>query len=308
KSLIPTYLFQLGFPGDSFAIEVACSLGLENQLIERAKHLTGSQNLEFTELVKKLQEEKKQLSTESWQVKLKRRNLDATIAEYELRIKKFDDELKARRRELLKEYQQELIDNQKLLLQEIDSLKLSEREERRKKGSHLVDKLQEMQSENREKINGLEKDKKQLAFDPQPGDTVWLSDFETDAVIVEIKDKDVLVDMNGITFKTKRTQIYATEKQSEKEFIPLARIKAAPSAHFELKLLGCTFEEAQPLIDEFIDSALVSGLHTLRIVHGKGTGALRTKVRDYLTKKKQVKTIGTPPQEAGGSGVTVLTI
>lgn len=308
KSLIPTYLFQLGFPGDSFAIEVASSLGLEKQLIERAKHLTGSQNLEFIELIKKLQEEKKQLSTESWQVKLKSRNLDATITEYEQRIKKFDDELKARRRELLKEYQQELIDNQKLLLQEIENLKQSEREERRKKGSQLVGKLQEMQTENREKINGLEKDKKQLAFDPQPGDTVWLSDFETNAVIVEIKDKDVLVDMNGITFKTKRSQIYATEKQQEKETVPLTRVKAAPSAHFELKLLGCTFDEAQPLIDEFIDNALVSGLHTLRIVHGKGTGALRTKVRDYLKKKKQVKTIGTPPQEAGGSGVTVLTI
>ena len=308
KSLIPTYQFQHGFPGDSFAIEVASSLGLEKQLIERAKHLTGSQNLEFTELIKKLQEEKKQLATESWQVKLKNRNLDATIAEYEQRIKKFDDELKTRRRELLKEYQQELIDNQKLLLQEIESLKQTEREERRKKGSQLVDKLQEMQSENLEKLGGLEQGKRKLAFDPQPGDTVWLSDFETNAVVVEIKDKDVLVDMNGITFKTKRLHIYEAQTSPDKENVTITRVKATSAAHFELKLLGCTFNEAQPLIDEFIDNALVSGLHSLRIVHGKGTGALRTKVRDYLKKKKQVKTIGTPPQEAGGSGVTVLTI
>jgi len=308
KSLIPTYQFQLGFPGDSFAIEVASSLGLGQALIERAKHLTGSQNLEFTELIKKLQEEKKQLATENWQVKLKRHNLDSTIAEYEQRIKKFDEELKAKRKELLKEYQQELINNQKKLLQEIEGLKLSEREERRKKSSDMVDKLQEMQSENQDKLNGFDAKKRKLAFDPQPGDTVWLSDFETNAVVVEIKDNDVFVDMNGITFKTKRSAIYESQEKQEKEITTFSRIKATPSAHFELKLLGFTFNEAQPLIDEFIDTALVSGLHSLRIVHGKGTGALRTKIRDYLKMNKQVKTIGTPPQEAGGSGVTVLTI
>ncbi|MBM4399567.1 MAG: Smr/MutS family protein, partial [Candidatus Cloacimonetes bacterium] len=308
KSLTPTYLFQLGFPGDSFAIEVAASYGLEKELIERAKNLTGSQNLEFTELIKKLQEEKKQLASESWQVKLKSRNLDAVISEYEQRIKKFDDELKSKRRELLKEYQQDLINNQKMLLQEIENLKQSEKKERRKKTTELVSKIQDIQQDNLVTINDIESKQRNQAHSPKIGDTVWLSNFETDAVVVDIKDNEILVDMNGITFKSKPENIFESEKKQESYSSPLPRVKVSSGAHFELKLLGCTFDEAQPLIDEFIDSAVVAGLHSLRIVHGKGTGALRTKVRDYLKKKKQVLSIGTPPQEAGGSGVTVLTV
>jgi DNA mismatch repair protein MutS2 len=73
----------------------------------------------------------------------------------------------------------------------------------------------------------------------------------------------------------------------------------------ELKLLGLTFFEAMPLIDEFLDNAQLSGFSTLRIVHGKGTGALRAKVRDYLSRKQIVKSIETPPPFEGGSGVTV---
>jgi DNA mismatch repair protein MutS2 len=310
KSLIPTYLFQLGFPGDSFAIEVAASLGLHSELIARAKHLTGSQNLEFTEMIKKLAEEKKLLATESWQVKLKSKNLEATIKEYEQRIKKFDDELKSKRKELLKEHQQELIDKQKVLLNELDELKHTDREERKKKTTDMVSKLQDLQSENLDKINDFDPKQRKLVFDPQPGDTVWLADFETNAVIVELKDKDVFVDMNGIHFKTKRSNLMESQKAQIEavQTQSYAKVKTTASAHFELKLLGLTFDEAQPLIEEFIDAAVVAGLHSLRIVHGKGTGALRTKIQNDLRMKKQVLTFGTPPQEAGGSGVTVITV
>ncbi len=312
KSLIPTYQFQLGFPGDSFAIEVAASLGLNPELIERAKHLTGSQNLEFTELIKKLSEEKKLLATEGWQVKLKSKNLEATIKEYELRIKKFEDELKAKRKELLKEHQQELINKQKALLNDLDELKLTDREERKKKTTEMVSKLQDMQSENLDKIHDIEPKKRKPVFNPHPGDTVWLCDFETNAVIVEIKDKDVFVEMNGIHFKTKRENLMESQRaQSNTKVEPVqtySKVRVTPSAHFEIKLLGLRFDEAEPLLDEFIDAAVFAGLHSLRIVHGKGTGALRAKIRDYLKMKKQVLTIGTPPQEAGGSGVTVITV
>lgn len=310
KSLIPTYLFQLGFPGDSFAIEVAASLGLNKELIDRAKHLTGSQNLEFTEMIKKVAEEKKQLATESWQVKLKSKNLEATIKEYEQRIKKFDDELKSKRKELLKEHQQELINRQKALLNDLDDLKHVDREERKKKTTEMVSRLQELQSENLDQLNDVDSKKRKQVFNPHPGDTVWLNDFETNATIVEIKDKDVFVDMNGIHFKTKLSNLM--ESQNAKVVEPVqtfSRIKTSPStAHFEIKLLGLRFDEAEPLLDEFIDAAVCAGLHSLRIVHGKGTGALRTKIRDYLKMKKQVLSMGTPPQEAGGSGVTVITV
>jgi DNA mismatch repair protein MutS2 len=308
KSLIPTYQFQLGFPGDSFAIEVAAGLGLNPELIERAKKLTGSQNLEFTELIKRLQEEKKVLAQESWQLTLKNKNLEATTREYEQKIKAWDDEQKARKREFLKLQQQELIDWQKLLQNELEDIRQSDKDERRKKTEDLFSVVQEQQTQTHHKLTGFDKKKLTQAFDPKPGDTVWLSDFDTTAVIVDMRGTDVMVDMNGIRFKTKRSHIYETQKKQEEQVNQYSRVNTTSTASFELKILGLTFDEAEPKIDEFIDDALVAGLHNLRIVHGKGTGALRTKVRDYLRTKKVVKTIGTPPIEAGGSGVTVITI
>jgi DNA mismatch repair protein MutS2 len=88
----------------------------------------------------------------------------------------------------------------------------------------------------------------------------------------------------------------------------LFRTSVSPKAKFELKLLGLTFDEAKPLIEEFIDDAAFAGLHTLRIVHGKGTGALRSKVRDYLRRRKGILGIDTPPMNEGGSGVTLVKI
>jgi len=308
KSLTPTYKFELGFPGDSFAIEVASSLGLEPSLVNRARQLTGTQNLEFTELIKKVQEERKHLATVSWQVELKQRNLEAKIKEYEQRIKQFDEELKLKRKELLKEQQQELIQSQKQLLREMEDLKNVSFEQRKKKTEELTEKMQTLQRTTREEIKSLETDQNVSVTDAQTGDSVWLADFETEATVVERKGQTVLVDMNGIRFKTELSNLRASQADKTEETAPFVKVKAAPSAQFELKLLGLTFDEAKPLIDEFIDNAYLAGLHSLRIVHGKGTGALRTKVRAYLKTKKQVLTITTPPQAAGGTGVTVITI
>jgi len=308
KSLTPTYKFELGFPGDSFAIEVAASLGLESSLVNRARQLTGTQNMEFTELIKKVQEERKQLATVSWQVELRQRNLEAKIKEYEQRIKQFDEELKLKRKELLKEQQQELIQSQKQLLREMEDLKNVSSEQRKKKTEELAEKMQTLQRVTREEIKSLEPDQDRPVTDPQSGEIVWLTNFETEATVVERKGQTVLVDMNGIRFKTELSNLRASQIDKTEATAPSVKVKAAPSAQFELKLLGLTFDEAKPLIDEFIDNAYLAGLHSLRIVHGKGTGALRTKVRAYLKTKKQVLTIATPPQSAGGNGVTVITI
>ncbi|MFO7895394.1 MAG: Smr/MutS family protein, partial [Candidatus Cloacimonadales bacterium] len=73
-----------------------------------------------------------------------------------------------------------------------------------------------------------------------------------------------------------------------------------------LKILGYIFDEARPEIDKFIDDAVINGLDNIRIVHGKGTGALRSKVRQYLRKKKKVESFESAAAAAGGDGVTVV--
>lgn len=310
KSLTPTYRLSTGIPGDSFAIEVASSLGLDSVLIERARSLSGSQNLEFTELLKKMQAEKKALGRASYEYQLKTRNLEAKLQELESKESSLETELKERKRKFIKELQSELIAQQKLYQNEQDSLRKLDREERKshseRKLHELGDKLQSIRMELAE--SGA--DGHRPLVDPQPGDRVWLANFDAEATVLEIRDQTATVDMNGISFKTPLDSLYAASAKASPESGALvaARTSTAAKARFELKLLGLTFDEARPQIDEFLDEAVLAGLHTLRIVHGKGTGALRSKVREYLQRKKQVASLETPPMNEGGSGVTIVKI
>lgn len=309
NSLTPTFRFATGIPGDSFAIEVASSLGLQPELINRAKSLSGSQNLEFTELLKKMQAEKKAFGRASYEYQLKTRNLEAKLQELEGRETKLEDELKERKQKFIKELQSELISQQKLYQQEQESLRKLDREERKtlseRKLQDLSQKLQGIREELAEAGTGDHR----KARDPQPGDRVWLASFETEATLLEIRDGNASVDMNGIGFRVPVESLYQAKSQTQKmDSPPVARTHAAPQTRYEIKLLGLTFDEARPLIDEFLDNATLAGLHTLRIVHGKGTGALRMKVRDYLQRKKMVISLETPIPSEGGSGVTLVKI
>lgn len=309
KALTPTYKFVPGFPGDSFAIEVASALGLDDSLISRAKELCGSQSIEFVELLKTMQAEKKKLAREHYEYELKNRNLQARIDELNTKNAEFEKELKSRKQQFLKEQQQELIALQKAYTAELNEIRSLDKEERKHHSESRLSKLQDKQKEITQTLRQLAPQNRDVARDPRPGDKVWLADFEADAVVLSVKDGEVLVDMNGISFKTHTENIYASKQKPKEDFIPLTKARISSNlARREIKLLGLTFDEAQPIIDEAIDEAIVAGIHSLRIVHGKGTGALRTKVRDYLGRKKQVISISTPPPALGGSGVTIANV
>ncbi|HOH60815.1 MAG TPA: Smr/MutS family protein, partial [Candidatus Cloacimonadota bacterium] len=308
KSLIPTYRFSTGIPGDSFAIEVAASLGMDPELIGRAKSLAGTQNLEFTTLIKKMQEEKKNLAKQSYEYELKSRNLEARLQEAENREQEWEKELKARRQKHLKDLQGELISFQKLYNREISDIKNLDKEERKRLSER---KLQDINAKTEELSRELIKSNAEGLLplkNPRVGDRVWLANFDAEAIILEIQGSSARVDMNGISFKTEIANLYSPKSRDGEPAKPLTAVKATPRVQTELKLLGLTFDEAMPLIDEFLDNAAMTGFSTLRIVHGKGTGALRAKVRDYLSRKKQVKSMETPPMFEGGNGVTVVKI
>jgi len=308
-SMQPTYSFVRGLPGDSYAIEVAAALGLDPLLIERAKELCGSQNIEFTELVQKLQQEKKRLAQEVYQYQLQTRNLQARAQEFEQKSDRFEQDIKQRKRTIYRELEQELIAYQKKLQRELDEIRTLDRKDRKAITAHKLKSVNVLHQDLNRRQKELQPQERSRIFVPKVGERVWIASFETDAVILEIKGDEVVVDMNGITFKTTADQIFEHQGETREAVSqPIYRNPAPIAAKFELKLLGLTFDEARSMLDEFIDNATLAGLHKLRIVHGKGTGALRTKVRHYLQKKPQVKEIATATFDAGGSGVTIVTL
>ena len=145
--------------------------------------------------------------------------------------------------------------------------------------------------------------------DPKIGETVWVRDFEDVGEIINIKDELIRVRINEIQYTTGMDNLFQLDKKEVKKETVRTRIQIPDKQfNFELKLLGYRFDEARPEIDSLIDNARVNGLLMVRIVHGKGTGVLRKKVRQYLRSHKKVKEFYTPPPEAGGDGVTVVSL
>jgi DNA mismatch repair protein MutS2 len=307
----PTYRFVFGLPGDSFAIDVAEGLGLNENIIKRSKELAGTQNVELTNLIKRLEEEKKKLGQITYKHQLQVALLKGKEEEYKTKIVKLEVEAKDIKKKHLKEAQQYLIDMQKELNQDLDNIKKLDKEERKTKNLKILNKLSQKHSEISAESQRLSPRNSSKIGKPQVGMRVWVESFETEANIIEINKSSVIVDMNGITFKTSLDNIVTLPQHREKakdkeQAVSIVSTNATQKASFELKLLGLTFDEAKSLINEFIDNANLAGLKKLRIVHGKGTGALRTKVRQHLQRIRIVKTFYTPPENVGGSGVTIV--
>jgi len=256
-----------------------------------------------------MHEEKKKFSVSSYQNELKTRLLENKLQELAKKEEDWEKEVIQRRQNYLKELQQELISQQKIYQNELEELKTLSKQERKSLSEYKLHYIETKTAEIQKELNDNINDNLSPIRNPQPGTKVWLSNFDTEAVILSIEGEQAKVDMNGITFQTPVSTLFET-KTKEVVIKNETKVKAniAPKAKFELKILGLTFDEAKPLIDDFLDDATLAGLHSLRIVHGKGTGALRNKVRDYLKKRKEVKCLGTPGPNEGGTGVTIVTI
>jgi len=307
----PTYKLLLGFPGNSFAIDIAAKLGLQDSLVQRASMLTGSQNVELTDLLKKMNEEKIRLAENNYQHELKMRLQDGKAAELQQKIDTLEAEKKALLRAALTDTQDFLTGVQKSINNELSELKQLSKEEKKQKATQITKEISKFQTDIKNRKQALGE---QVLSDTDIciGDTVWLTTFETHAKIVDIQKGVYKVDMNGITFECRLDDMYKITPEKSQQPVTVVSSKSetpfSRKAKLEINLLGKTYDESLPLITDLIDNAILCGLSKVRIIHGRGTGVLRKKIRDYLRGNKKVKEYYSPPQEAGGDGVTVVVV
>ena len=303
----PTYQFKLGLPGNSFAIEVASQLGLDADLIERAKALAGNQNVELTDLLKKIAEQKNELAHHNYQFKLKSTLLGQKISEYEKKISDIKSEEKSIKKRSLREARDFLVTLQKELNQEISTIKKTNKDKKNidlKGALSKVVKLNQELTQEEEELSPIEL---KPVVKVKKGQRVWVKDFDEVGEVLSVKDDLIKVQINEIQYSTGLGNLFQLDEEIEitEKIKPSIKLPEQ-QFHFELKLLGYRYDEARPEVESLIDNALVNGLHMVRIVHGKGTGVLRKKIRQYLRGNKKVKEFFTPPNEAGGDGVTVV--
>lgn len=310
-SLRPTYRFMQGVPGRSNAFEIARRLGLSETIIQDAMNMTNTDN-DVNQVIEKLEAQ----TLES------RKRLD-TIQEVEQENLKFNRALRKLYNELNRERETEL-NKAREEAKEIVDMALSE-SDRILQGLHAKSQLKpheiiEAKAQLKKlapetvdlsKNKVLKKAKKARA--PKVGDEILVISYgQRGSLVKQLKDGrwEAQVGLIKMTLEEKEFNLIKVEKeaaQPKKRQVNVVKRSNASGPRARLDLRGKRYEEAMQELDGFIDQALLNNMAQVDIIHGIGTGVIREGVTKYLRRNKHVKSFEYAPQNAGGSGATIVT-
>ena len=310
-SLRPTYRFMQGVPGRSNAFEIARRLGLSETIIQDAMKMTNTDN-DVNQIIEKLEAQ----TLES------RKRLD-TIQEVEQENLKFNRALRKLYNELTREREIEL-NKAREEAKEIVDMALSE-SDRILQGLHAKSQLKpheiiEAKAQLKKlapetvdlsKNKVLKKAKKARA--PKGGDEILVISYgQRGTLVKQLKDGrwEAQVGLIKMTLEEKEFNLIKAEKeaaQPKKRQVNVVKRSNTSGPRARLDLRGKRYEEAMQELDGFIDQALLNNMAQVDIIHGIGTGVIREGVTKYLRRNKHVKSFEYAPQNAGGSGATIVT-
>ena len=310
-SLRPTYRFMQGVPGRSNAFEIARRLGLSETIIQDAMKMTNTDN-DVNQIIEKLEAQ----TLES------RKRLD-TIQEVEQENLKFNRALRKLYNELTRERETEL-NKAREEAKEIVVMALSE-SDRILQGLHAKSQLKpheiiEAKAQLKKlapetvdlsKNKVLKKAKKARA--PKVGDEILVISYgQRGTLVKQLKDGrwEAQVGLIKMTLEEKEFNLIKVEKeaaQPKKRQVNVVKRSNTSGPRARLDLRGKRYEEAMQELDGFIDQALLNNMAQVDIIHGIGTGVIREGVTKYLRRNKHVKSFEYAPQNAGGSGATIVT-
>ncbi len=310
-TLSPTYEFKVGRPGSSYAFEIAQKTGLQKKVLEYARHRTGKNEQAVDQLLIDLQREKQELEDKLARIAEREQQLEKLIKNYdqlhkdlEFRRKKLKLELKE------KELQQIAQENKELerLVREIKEEKNLEkakelaakvREERKQKAEEVATIVEEVYHEPL-KVTRNEPIKE--------GDFVRLVTGSAIGRVENVDKKQAVVMIGDMRMTVKLRDLELSKEPLDVNAARSVQTDVTQAAAFQSKLdiRGLRPEEAMKVLEDFFDQALMTSTNNLRILHGKGTGALRNAVRSKLKEYNVPFQISHPHPELGGDGITLV--
>lgn len=315
EKLVPTYNLDIGLPGNSYALEIAKKYGLNQKIIDRANEIVGKQNLNLTNLLSTIEQEKRELEDKIKYFEQEHNKLEKEKIELENKLKNWKKEEREIKRASLEKAQFWLNSLQQEFTQEIKSLR-EEFKNKKQIEQIKVHKILHHFSEQRNKIHQKEEKLSELKLvhltNPQVKDAVWVKSLGAKGIIVKIsKTGKVNVNVNGMLIFCRKSDLFQLPDgvKIDKKKRAVVRFPYVDDKFgMDLDVHGLNFDEARPRINKYIDNALLLDLEQVRIVHGKGTGLLRQKIHQYFRSDKRIKEISYAPMNEGGTGVTIVKI
>lgn len=304
EKMQPTYRYLAGVSGASNALAIARRYHMKESVLQKAAQLREAQKDHQEQLMEKLEREQAQLQKQKETMEERLNDLQKLREELHKEQETFRKQKEQRIKEIEDLYAAQLEATQEeadAIVQELKSLSQNVK-------PHVVTELAHRMKELHPKQEAQELEE---PHEIQIGDQVCLNKLNYYGEVLEINKEKVCVLVNGMRMNTKKSELSVVPKQKQKKK-PKEKgyglAKAKSSFSMELNVIGMTVAEALPVIDKYLDNALLAKVYCVRIIHGNGTGALRKGVHNYLKKEAKVEEYRMGGQGEGGLGATVVTL
>jgi DNA mismatch repair protein MutS2 len=317
KTLRPTFHLSVGEPGSSNAFEIAQRLGLPRAIARRARSFIDEEDMAVEDVIRGMERTRRRLHEEADLAAGEREELERMQREYAERL----EELSARRRQAMEEGFTEaraIVERAEQQAREIiadlqrQPTQSKVTEQRRREIAQLRREVEERAAEHdeQERAEAEALQPAEPAIEVAQGDQVHVRPFNRDGIVVRSTDADhVLVEIGKMRVEVAARDLGPPQEPISEEHRALAerlRISKQLSVPREINLIGLRVDEAVMELEKYLDDALLAGLENVRVIHGKGTGALRRGVHEYLRGHRHVRSFTIAEREEGGEGATVV--
>lgn len=319
ETLRPTYRLLIGIPGKSNAFAISSKLGLSDQIIERAKEQISEQDESFEDVLSSLEENRVTIENERLEIARYKEEIKTLKAQLESRQEKLD----AQRDRILRQANEEahkVLEEAKEYADQ--TMKLFHKFQKNNVDTSAVERerqeLRKRMNKAEKNMSGRQETKKPkkllTAKDIRPGDSVKVLSMNLKGTVGSRPDSKgfLFVQMGIIRSKVHLSDLelvdepVITTPSLQKTGAGKIRMSKSASVSTEINLLGRTVDEAIAELDKYLDDAYIAHLKSVRIVHGKGTGALRKGIHDYLRRQKHVSSFRLGEFGEGDAGVTIV--
>ena len=314
ENLKPTYRLLIGIPGKSNAFAISRKLGLDEKIIEKASAMIDKETVNLEDLLKNIYDQKSEIENEKQRTKIALQEVEElrkSLKNQHFDVSSKEKEMIANAKQEAKQILIEAKETANSIIREMDS-------------TNSASKANKLRNKLNDKITSLTIEKEDIELPEnllpsiqreaiKPGLDVHVKNLDADGTVVSNISKDDTVQVQiGIMkmkvdikelqeAKSKKNNNIKVEKSARSSF-------KAQTVKPEINVLGLTVDEAVPLIDKYIDDCFVAKLSPIRIVHGKGTGALRNGIHRYLKTNKTVDNFRLGTFGEGEMGVTIVNL
>lgn len=312
--LCPTYRLYIGIPGKSNAFEISSRLGLPNSIIDKAKGFLKGEDVRFEDIISSAQSQHRIAEEERKMAEEARAELEKLRADAERERRKLDEDrnrLQAKAKEDAKRIVADTKREMEKLIVEIRSIKDIDRSAADRVIQAARDTLRATETAVNEKEAIKKEDNTKPPKTVRAGDTVNIVTLDQKATVLSAPDSkgEVMVQAGVMKLNVKLKDIRLIEEK--KAAAPTSGkfgLGAGKQVGLELDVRGMLVDEANIMVDRYLDDAYNAGLSEVNIIHGKGTGALRAGVQAFLKRHPLVKGYRMGSYGEGDAGVTVVTL